>query len=363
MKIKAVESILLTVPYEAVGGLGQVAGQSSPGLRMLLVRIETDEGLVGWGEAFGHAVAPGTKAVLDTLVGPALIGRDAADIAGVTDALHRRFHLFGRSGPVVYALSGVDIALWDIAGKTAGLPVHRLLGGARTEELTVYSSFQRCRNPRAVAESCEWALQQGFRHVKLHEVTVEAVRAAREALGEEIELMLDTNCPWSVAEAEEMVRALAPFRLAWLEEPIYPPEDAAGLARLRQAGAIIAAGENASGLHGFHELFRAGALDVAQPSVSKLGGITGMRKALALAEAHGVRVVPHCGYLGPGYLATLHVIAAMPGGELIERLNMQLEASPFGDWTDAPGARARIPQGPGLGCDPEPDLLRRYRVG
>jgi L-alanine-DL-glutamate epimerase-like enolase superfamily enzyme len=326
------------------------------------VRIVTDEGLVGWGEAFGHAVSPATKTAIDRLVGPLIVGRDPTDISGLMNEVQRKLHLFGRSGPVVYALSGIDIALWDIAGKAAGLPVHRLLGGSSVEELVVYSSFLRCTGPDAVAECCRFALDQGFRHVKLHEITVPAVRAAREAVGDDVEIMLDTNCPWSVAEGLDMVRALAPYRLAWLEEPIWPPDDHAGLARLRQAGAVTSAGENADGLHDFHSLFRAGALDVAQPSVSKVGGITEMRKVIALAEAYGVRVVPHCGYLGPGYLATLHIVAAMPGGELMERLNMQLEAHPFGEWTETPGARARVPQGPGLGCDPDPDVIARFQI-
>lgn len=362
MSIASVEAILLTIPYHAVGGLKRVAGQSSPGLNMLLVRIETQDGLVGWGEAFGHAVAPGTKAVIDSLVAPLLVGRDPSDIGGLMNELQRKLHLFGRSGPVVYALSGIDIALWDIAGKRAGEPVYRLLGGSRVEELTAYSSFLRCSGPEAVAECCHHALGQGFRHVKLHEITEPAVRAAREAVGDEVEIMVDTNCPWSVAEGLDMVRALAPYRLAWLEEPIWPPDDHAGLARLRQAGSITAAGENADGLHDFHSLFRANALDVAQPSVSKVGGISEMRKVTALAEAYGVRVVPHCGYLGPGYLATLHVIAAMPGGELMERLNMELEVHPFDEWTETPGARARVPQAPGLGCDPDPEIVARFRM-
>jgi L-alanine-DL-glutamate epimerase-like enolase superfamily enzyme len=362
MKIAAVESILASIPYQATGSARRVAGQASPGLNMLLVKVTTEDGMIGWGEAFGHAVAPGTKAVLDSLVAPLLVGRDASDIAGLMSELQRKLHLFGRSGPVVYALSGVDIALWDLAGKAAGLPLYRLLGGSRREELQVYSSFLRCTDPAAVALCCREAVEAGFRHIKLHEIDVPSVRAAREAVGPDIEIMLDTNCPWSVSEAEAMARALAPFRLYWLEEPVWPPDDHAGLARVRAAGSVTSAGENADNLHDFHSLFRAGAIDVAQPSVSKIGGITEMRKIMALAEAFGVRVVPHCGYIGPGYLATLHLVASMPGEELVERLNMRLEAHVFGDLTETPGARARVPQEPGLGRDPDLTIVERYRV-
>ncbi len=362
MKITKVETILLNVPYRAVGGLQRVAGQTAPGLNMLLVRIETDTGPVGWGEAFGHAVARGTKAVLDTLVAPLLVGRDARDISGLMLDLERRLHLFGRNGPVTYALSGVDIALWDIAGKEAGLPLHRLIGGAGVEELTVYSSFLRCAGLDGLADCCGAAIDAGFRHVKLHEIDIPSVRLAREAMGEDAAIMLDTNCPWSVGEAVAMARALAEFRLDWLEEPVWPPEEFAGLARVRAAGAITSAGENLGGLHDFARMFEAGAVDVAQPSVSKVGGITGVRRIMALAQAHGVRVVPHCGYLGPGYLATLHLVASIPGGELMERLNMELEALPFGEATEVSGGRARVPQGPGLGCDPDMAVVERLRV-
>ena len=362
MKISAVDTMLLSIPYRATGGLHRIAGQASPGLNMLLVRVQTDEGIVGWGEAFGHAVAHGTKTVIDTIIGPLLIGRDPRDISGVMTDLQRKLHLFGRSGPVIYALSGIDIALWDIAGKIAGLPIYRLLGGSRVEELTVYSSFLRCTDTDAVADCCIVALEQGFRYVKLHEIDVASVRAARAALGPDVEIMLDTNCPWSVAEAIAMTKALEKFRLYWLEEPVWPPDDHAGLARVRAAGAFTSAGENASGLHDFLHLFQCGALDVAQPSVAKIGGITEVRKIIALAEAYGVRVVPHCGYLGPGYLATLHLVASMPGGELMERLNMDLEANLFGHYTDTLKARAPVPQGPGLGCDPDIADVEHFRI-
>jgi D-galactarolactone cycloisomerase len=362
MHITAVETRLLNIPYAAPGSVGRIAGHSSPTLQMLLVRIETRGGLVGWGEAFGHSVSRGTQAVIDTLVGPALIGRDARDIAGLGDELQRRFHLFGRGGPVQYALSGVDIALWDIAGKAAGLPVHRLLGGGGCDRLPAYASLLRCTGPDAVARACEDALATGVTSVKLHEITLPAVIAAREAMGPDVGLMVDANCPWSVTEAIAMARAMEPARLMWLEEPVWPPEDHAGLAMVRAAGAVTAAGENAGTLQDFLRLFRAGALDVAQPSVTKIGGISGMRKVMALAEAHGVRVVPHCGYLGPGFLATLHVTAAMPVTAMVERLHLRLDAALFGELTEIVEGHVPVPQAPGLGRDPDPDVIRRYAV-
>jgi L-alanine-DL-glutamate epimerase-like enolase superfamily enzyme len=359
MKITAVESILLTIPYRSIG-MRLIAGRPAPGLNMLLVRLETDSGLTGWGEAFGHAVAPATRTALDTIVAPMLIGRDAPGIAAVMDDLQRRLHLLGRNGPVIYALSGVDIALWDLAGKAAGLPLHRLLGGAPRATLSAYASLTRCSGPDAVAESCRQALEQGFSRIKLHEITLPAVQAARATVGPDVTLMLDTNCPWSRDEARAMIEALRRYDLHWLEEPLWPPEDYAGLAQLRATGMTIAAGEN-SAASDFPLMFELGALDVVQPSVTKVGGVSEMRRIIALAEKFDVRVVPHCPYLGPGFLASLHLTVPL-GDAPVERIAVELEASPFGDWIDAKDGEMRVPQGPGLGCDPDAELIARYRT-
>lgn len=361
MKITAAESILLTVPYRSSGGLQSIAGRPAAGLNILLLRIETDDGVIGWGEAFGHGVSPATKTAFDTLVGPMLIGRDPSGIDALMHDLQQTLHLFGRSGAVMYALSGVDIALWDIAGKTAGKPLYQMFGGT-ARSLPAYASLLRCSGPDAVARSCEDALAQAYRYIKLHEITVEAVKAARDAAGPDVALMLDTNCPWSVDEALAMVQALKSYDLYWIEEPVWPPEDHAGLAKVRAAGAVMAAGENAAGLIEFRHAFELGALDIAQPSVTKIGGISPMRRIIALAREFGVRVVPHCPYFGPGFIASLHMIAALPADTPVERLAVDLEASPMGDWVDAKNGEMRVPQGPGLGADPDPALIARYRT-
>jgi L-alanine-DL-glutamate epimerase-like enolase superfamily enzyme len=125
---------------------------------------------------------------------------------------------------------------------------------------------------------------------------------------------------------------------------------------------VIAAGENAAGLIEFRRAFELGALDVAQPSVTKIGGISAMRAIIALGQEFGVRVVPHCPYFGPGFIASLHLTAALPAGTPVERLFVDLEASPIGDWVDPNNGDMRVPQGPGLGADPDPALITRYRT-
>lgn len=363
MKITSIETSIVALPFDMGGPPQLFAGKPWTHLEILLVKVNTDVGITGWGEAFGHVVNASTKAALDTLVAPLFIGRDPTNINGLMRELQHALHLLGRNGPVVYALSGIDIALWDIAGKLANQPLYRLLGGGVKKPLTGYASLLRYTDPELVARNSERAWKRGYQYIKLHEVTREAVLAAKSAIGADVKLMLDTNCPWSVEESVAMARLMKNDGLYWLEEPVWPPEDHAGLAIVRREGIPIAAGENAAGLLDFKSLFDAQAVDIAQPSVTKVGGITEIRKIIALGEAYGVRVVPHCPYFGPGFLATLHVIAAMPSNPIVEVLWMDMEANPFDPWVSAEGGELRVPQGPGLGCDPDPAMLERYGVG
>ncbi len=363
MKITAVETILLQIPYDIGGGPMAIAGRPAAGLNVLLVRIDTDGGITGWGEAFGHAVAPATRLVIDSMIAPMMIGRDPSNITAIMAELNRTLHLFGRNGPMVYGLSGIDIALWDIAGKRAGLSLHQMIGGAAQADVPVYASLLRYGEATALERNIRAALDQGYRYIKLHEIDPDLIRMARAVTGPEIRLMVDTNCPWAPAEAERIAHELHPLDLYWLEEPVWPPEDHAGLARLRPTGVPVSAGENVEGLHGFRSLFQHGAIDIAQPSVTKIGGVTEVLKIVALAEGFGVRVVPHCAYFGPGYLASLHIAAWLGRETPLERLFMTLETAPFSPYTLPRDGRTPVPQAPGLGCDPDPALVARYRVG
>ncbi|HUG38219.1 MAG TPA: mandelate racemase/muconate lactonizing enzyme family protein, partial [Candidatus Limnocylindrales bacterium] len=312
MKITNVESIVLNLPMVIDGATPMLGGRARTSIDMLLVRVDTDAGITGWGEAFGHRIFPATRAALDTLVGPMCVGRDASQIQALNDEIQRLLHGVGRNGPTLYALSGIDIALWDIAGKAAGLPLYRLLGGSARADLPAYASLLRYGAAPAVAHYTEQALGRGYRLIKLHEITVPEVTAARDATGPGIPIMVDTNCPWTVTQAVDMARRLAPLDLHWLEEPVWPPENLHGLAEVRQRGGIpTAAGENYGTAWEFRRAFEAGAINYAQPSVTKIGGVTEMRRIMALAATFGVDVVPHSAYFGPGLLASIHCIAAL----------------------------------------------------
>src|SRR5207248_7502567 len=167
------------------------------------------------------------------------------------------------------------------------------------------------RDPERVAARTKLATQQGYTYIKLHETEEAEVRAAREAAGADVRIMVDTNCPWTPEEARRMTLKLRPYDLHWLEEPIFPPEDFTALARLRAGtGVALAAGENNCTSFQFRDMFSANAVDYAQPSVTKVGGVTEFLKVPTLADAAGVTLMPHSPYFGPGFLPTLQLIAA-----------------------------------------------------
>jgi L-alanine-DL-glutamate epimerase-like enolase superfamily enzyme len=363
MKITAVETYWTRIPFDMGGKPASAGGLGWQSMNTVWLRIVTDQGLEGWGEGFGHASAPVTKTVMDTQLAPAVLGQDARDIAGLRQPLAKAFHGFGRNGSHVFALSALDIALWDLAGKAAGLPLWRLFGATPVAELTAYASLLRYGDAAMVGAACERAMHRGYRDIKLHEIALPEVRAARQAIGPEARLMVDTNCPWTVWQAIDMARRMREFDLTWLEEPVFPPGDHTGLARVRREGGVpIAAGENAAGLHDFHAQFEAAAIDVAQPSVIKIGGPSVMLEIAALARAFGVRVVPHNAYFGPGFLASLHVNATIAPEAPFERLFIDLEASPYHELVMAKDGRVAVPDGPGLGRDPDLAVIRRYLI-
>lgn len=367
MKIVRVEAIPLSIPcrHGAEGWALGTGGWRS--LDFCLVRVDTDAGLTGWGEAFSYSCRRAVVAAVSDMVAPLVVGRDAGRDAAEIGALHReiqrRLHIFGRFGIAAFALSGLDIALWDIAGKAAGKPLHGLLGGAQRERLACYASLLRYADTALVARYCEQALAEGFGAIKLHEASEPVIAAARAAVPRHTALLLDVNCEWSVADAIAVGRRLAPMGLEWFEEPVFPPEDGAGLRAVGDASGIpIAAGENCCFATQFAALFDAGAVQYAQPSVTKLGGVTEFRKVAALAAERGVKLAPHSPYFGPGALATLHLVAALAGEARFEYLYLQADASLYGDRLAPRRGELEVPQGPGLGADPDPDVIRRYRA-
>ena len=357
MRITAVEAVPLSIPFK-YGAEGWKLGSGGwKALDFCLVRVDTDAGLTGWGEAFSYSCRRAVTAAVRDMIAPIAVGTNPADIAGLHLEIQKRLHIFGRFGITAFALSGLDIALWDLAGKSAGKPLHALIGGARRERIACYASLLRYADESLVSQYCKRALDEGFRAIKLHEVDEKVIAAAPRPAA----LMLDVNCEWSVPEAIAVGRRLAPLGLEWFEEPVFPPEDAAGLRAVGEGcGIPIAAGENCCFATQFASLLDG--VQYAQPSVTKVGGVTEFLKVAALARERGVKLAPHSPYFGPGALATLHLLAALTDEARFEYFYLRADAALYGSALQPKNGELVVPRSPGLGADPDPDVIRRYRA-
>jgi D-galactarolactone cycloisomerase len=358
VKIREIKAIPLAIPMKP---LDPPSTWRAGTRKQIVVRVVTDDGLTGTGEAFAYGAPLAVCAVIEESLAPLLVGQDARQIEALVDLMHRATMIYGRRGLAMFAISGVEIALWDLLGRALDAPVSALLGGVVRPRLPAYASLMRYDAPADVGRACARFVADGFRMLKLHQTDLPSVRAAREAVGTEVELMLDTNCPWSPAEAIRMARALVPYRLYWLEEPVWPPEDYAGLARVAAAtDTPIALGENESTLYGFREIVAQRAGDILQPSITKVGGISEFRKIVALAQAANVPIAPHSFYFGPGLAATLHVAASFGGHLPVEFPTGELETPFLTEPIRARDGQVDVPSGPGLGVEVNEEAIRRH---
>jgi L-rhamnonate dehydratase len=273
----------------------------------LVVDILTDDGHVGLGNA---ALSPQVvKQVIDLYLKPLLIGQDPWDIELLWQHMYRKTMAFGRKGIGMVAISAVDIALWDLLGKSAGQPVYRLLGGRTKPRIPVYASRLYSVALDELAEEAQRYKEAGYPAMKLRfgwgpadgargmRRNVELVRTVREAIGDDIDLMADAYMGWTLDYAKRMLPLLEPFHLRWLEEPVIP-DDIRGYAELKSRSQVpIAGGEHEFTSYGFRDLLEARALDYIQFDTNRVGGITQARKIAALAEAYSVPVIPHAGQM------------------------------------------------------------------
>jgi len=364
MKITRVSGVVYRQQLKPGGAQPKFAGEGRSAFETLLVKVETDAGLTGWGEAFPHRIWPAVKSLLETLIAPACIGAEATDIASLMRTLIYRVHGVGRAGPAMYALSGLDIALWDVLGKARDTPIYRLLGGAQRDKIPAYASLLKYADPEIVARTCEEALDRGYRDIKVHETGRAEITAAAQALQRRNggALMVDVNAPWTVPEALAATAPLRDLQLKWIEEPVWPPEDFAGAHEISVSGVPVAIGENVLTPTDFKRLIDSRAVDYVQPSVAKIGGISIARDIFLAANAAKVALAPHSAYFGPGLIATAHLSAALAPAPMLERLYCDLSDSPFGTWYEPVDGFLAVPQGPGLGVEPDLALLEKLRV-
>jgi L-alanine-DL-glutamate epimerase-like enolase superfamily enzyme len=367
MIITNVRAHHVRIPYDAGVASFKQGASAIAALDIVLVEVWTDAGLTGWGDAWGYVCPRSTATAIDEMIAPQARGQEAPDAGNIPafmERIQRNLHLFGRYGITMFAMSGLDIALWDLAARARGEPLHRLIGARRRERVPAYASLLRIGDPKFVARECETALRRGYPAIKLHATTVPTVLAARESIGGGVPLMVDMNCPMDGAAAIAFAHGCREAAPMFLEEPVWPPEDFVTLAEVRTKGGLdIAAGENACTVHQFRQMLTAGAVSYAQPSVIKVGGISEYLKVVALADTMGVKLAPHSPYFGPGFLATLQMMALRDDGTFIEVFYMNRAACLWGGRIDidAKGTIA-LPDGPGLGYEPDRAVMERYRV-
>jgi D-galactarolactone cycloisomerase len=349
-----------------------------------LVEMSTDDGITGWGEAFAQGLEPPeiAAAAIEYALKPLILGADPRN----TEVLwHRMYHAtrdYGRKGSVVAAISAVDIALWDIAARSYNVPVCQLLGGASRTRVEPYATgFYRITGQGEAARLAEEALRHhdaGFRLMKVKlgygvDDDIVCMEAISKAIaGRNITLMIDTNHAYGRAEALQLGRALADYKLRWYEEPVVP-EDLRGYAEMRDKLTMpIAGGENEHALFGYRELFAAGGVDIAQPDLGSCGGITAARHITALAQSHGVVVNPHVWGSAIAQAASLQVIAALPVAHhslFAQEPVFEYDRSshPFRQMLITEPIVQKdgwvpIPSGPGLGVTIDRAVLEKYRV-
>jgi L-alanine-DL-glutamate epimerase-like enolase superfamily enzyme len=356
MLITNVRAAYLNVPMKA-SAHAPVGGETSA--HHTLIVIDTDGGLQGIGEAFRLAHRP-MCAFIEDVLGPLLVGEDPRRIEYLWEKMYAATFRYGRAGLALHAISGVEIALWDILGKSLQTPVHQLLGGAMRLEIPAYASLHKFATPQAAAEIASHYAREGYHAIKLHQRDVASVEAARKALGDGVRLMVDAAGAWTAREALDACRAFAALGVHWVEEPLARMDDYDGLRWLRdRAGLRIAAGENEYTHWGFREMIERRAVDVVQPDVIKAGGLLACRRIAALADAFDHEISPHSFYYGPGIAATLQFCAATARTQSVE-----INPHPLESWFMDPPLRPEngtlpVPTAPGLGVTVDPERLAR----
>jgi L-alanine-DL-glutamate epimerase-like enolase superfamily enzyme len=359
----------------------------------LLVQVHTDEGIAGLGEAAAYGgFLESTEAIILGELRQTLLGQDPFRVERLWSMMASRAHQRGRRGMLMMAISGIDIALWDIVGRATRTPLYRLLGGYR-DTIDAYASagfYAIGKDGTALAEEVGRYASQGFRAVKikvgrnpevmtnlLHDMPepgyatvsleedVERVRLARQSIGTGVRLAVDANNAWTPSIALKFMREVESFNIAWLEEPVATDDIDGSALVAHQLDTPVAGYETETGLPGFRELISRRAVDIVQPDVIWTGGITESRKVAALAQAYGLPVIPHVFSSAVSSIANMHLIASLPNAGLLEfdqnpnPLRTELFEESI---TVSAEGTVRLPDGPGLGIRLRQETIERYRI-
>ena len=375
MKITNVEVFILQTNIEPLGFSQWWHDRRTANI----VKISTSEGVTGWGEC--HGPGEGHKAVIEKLFAPLLVGEDPTDIGVLWESLYNRFRDYGQKGLVIASLSGIDIALWDILGKTLNRPIGKLIGGIRRERIKAYAAGLYFRNPEAVprarAEEAERYAKAGFTAVKMkigqgEKTDVASVRSVREAIGPDTLLMVDANHAYNSTRALGMARQIEAQDIYWFEDPV-PPEDVDGYLEVKMRSSIpVAGGEAEFTRYGFRELVSRRAVDFIQPNVCSTGGISEVCKIAVLASTFNIQIMPHTWGSSIALAASLHLLSALPDcppslDPVEPMLELDRADNPFRTHLSRQPIEQKdgyvtVPTGPGLGIDIDEKIIVHYRV-
>lgn len=346
---------------------------------VLICRIETDEGITGWGEAFGPSMIH--KTIIDKYYSEYLIGKDPFDTQVIWETLYNKFRDNGQKGVTVQALSAVDIALWDIKGKATGRPVYQLLGGKFREKLKPYATgMYRKYTANEIAETVDEAasyVARGFKAVKVKtgfglEYDIELIKSVREAIGKDIDLMVDPNHGYNASMAIRVGKAMEQYDITWFEEPV-PPEDIAGYQEVKNSLEIpIAGGEAEFTIYGMQHLINNRCVDIVQPDCTITGGLSEFQRISTLCSLANVQVYPHIWGSSVALATGIHAAFSLPDfPPSLEPAPVYLEydqtANVFREElaTSKPDVRdgwLYPPTKPGLGIEINEDLIKHYSV-
>jgi len=371
VKITRVEAMVLTCPLEKPI---MDATYTLPHRSAVLVRVDTDEGLSGLGEAAYFGGPPMiTKMIIEKELQEYLIGEDPLNIEKLWEKMYQRSIKHGRKGAIIASMSGIDIALWDIKAKAAGMPLYRLLGGCH-ERIRAYASagfYAEGKGIKELAEEMASYVKEGFTAVKMkigrlsHSQDAARVRAVREAIGDDVDLLVDGNNAYTAYQAIKIARMMEEYNIFWFEEPV-PAEDIEGSAAVAAAiDTPVAAGENEFTRYGFRDLFLNKAVDIAQPDVTWCGGITEAKKIAAMASAWNIICVPHSFSSAIALVANLHFSASIPNSLFQEfdrnynplRENLLTEPVKINK-----EGYIELWDKPGLGVELDQAVVQRYRA-
>ena len=368
MKIVAIQTTMLRQP--------EVRAIADGIQDLLVIEVVTDEGIVGIGEV--HTSPSIARAVIEAPLSHVssrglkgiLIGRDPLQREVLWDEMYRLSSVYGRRGVAINAISGIDIALWDIAGKAAGMSITQLLGADPSRTFPAYASILLSDTPDSVRRDARHCVERGFRAIKFGwgplggdlMASVELIEAARAEVGDHVDLMVDVGFGADIRMATRFARALESLGVLFLEEPL-APDNLEGFARLASSVDLaIAAGEKETTCHGFRQLIEQGKIDIVQPDVARAGGITETKKIADLARMHGVACIPHCWSSDILLSATLHVASCIPDIPYVEFCT--LETALRRNVTMVPievlEGEVAIPQGIGLGIELNRETISEF---